>query len=65
MNVRDIADIGKTQKEAFSEETINIFFFFLQVKVEITCDLRERSRILGLIAKKHEQAAFGQSQERR
>ena len=28
MNVRDIADIGKTQKEAFSEETINIFFFF-------------------------------------
>ena len=39
MNARDVADIGKTQKESFSEETINIFFvFFLQVKVEITCE---------------------------
>ena len=38
MNARDVADIGKTQKESFSEETINIFFVFLQVKVEITCE---------------------------
>lgn len=37
MNVRDVEDKGKTQKEEFSEETINIFFF-LQVKVEITCE---------------------------
>ena len=36
MNVRDVEDKGKTQKEEFSEETINIFF--LQVKVEITCE---------------------------
>ena len=38
MNVRDVEDKGKTQKEEFSEETINFFFFCLQVKVEITCE---------------------------
>lgn len=58
-----VADVGKTQKEEFSE-TINIFS--PQVKVEVTCEFkREKSRILGFIAKKHKQAVFEWSQERR
>ena len=38
MNVRDVEDKGRHKRKSSLRRQLTFFFFFLQVKVEITCE---------------------------